>query len=56
MLYKIVVVFAIHRHESAMGVHRFPILIPNIFSDHKAVRLGVNYRRKKLLKIPTYGG
>ena len=43
--------------------------IPSIFSDHKAVRLNVNYRKKKtkkqtkkkqknknLLKIQTYGG
>ena len=32
-------------------------IIPSIFSDHSAVRLDVNYRgKKKLLKIPTYGG
>ena len=29
--------------------------IPSIFSDHNAVRLDLNYRRKTI-KIPTYGG
>ena len=29
-------------------------IIPSIFSDHNALRLDLNYRRK--LKIPTYGG
>ena len=28
LLYNIVVVFVIHRHESAMDTHVFPILIP----------------------------
>ena len=31
-------------------------IISSIFSDHNAVRLDVNYREKKLLKIQTYGG
>ena len=32
-------------------------IIPSIFSDHNALRLDLNYRKKKkLLKIPTYGG
>ena len=31
-------------------------IIPVIFSDHSAVRLDLNYRKKKLLKIQTYGG
>ena len=31
-------------------------IIPSIFSDHNAVRVDVNYREKKLLKIQTYGG
>ena len=30
--------------------------ISSIFSDHKALRLNVNYRKKKLLKIQIYGG
>ena len=30
-------------------------IIPSIFSDHNAVRLDLNYRRKPI-KIPTYGG
>ena len=33
-------------------------IIPSIFSDHNAVRVDVNYRKKKkkLLKIQTYRG
>ena len=31
-------------------------IIPVIFSDHSAVILDLNYRKKKLLKIQTYGG
>ena len=31
-------------------------IISSIFSDHNAVRLDVNYREKKLLKIQIYGG
>ena len=30
-------------------------IIPSIFSDHNAVRLDLNYRRKTI-KMPTYGG
>ena len=31
-------------------------IIPTIFSDHNVVRLDVNHKKKKLLKIQTYGG
>ena len=31
-------------------------IIWSIFSDYNAVRLDVNYRKNKLLKIQTYGG
>ena len=31
-------------------------IISSIFSDHNVVRLDINYRKKKLLKIQTYGG
>ena len=30
-------------------------IIPSFFSDHNALRLDLNYRRKTI-KIPTYGG
>ena len=43
-------------HKSSLGKFKKIEIIPNIFSDHNAVRLDVNYREKKLLKIPTYGG
>ena len=43
-------------HKSNLGKFKKTEIIPIIFSDHNAVRLDVNYRKKKLLKIPTYGG
>ena len=42
-------------HKSSLGKFKKIEIIPSIFSDHNAVRLDLNYR-KKLLKIPTYGG
>ena len=42
-------------HKSNLGKFKKIEIIPSIFSDHTAVRLDVNYR-KKLFKIPTYGG
>ena len=43
-------------HKSSLGKFKKTEIISSIFSDHNAVRLDVNYREKKLLKIPTYGG
>ena len=43
-------------HKSNLGKFKKTEIIPIIFSDHNAVRFDVNYRKKKLLKIPTYGG
>ena len=43
-------------HKSSLGKFLKIEIIPSIFSDHNAVRIDVNYREKKLLKIPTYGG
>ena len=43
-------------HKSSLGKFKTIEIIPVIFSDHNAVRLDLNYRKKKLLKIPTYGG
>ena len=42
-------------HKSSLGKFKKNEIIPRIFSDHNAVRLDLSYR-KKLLKIPTYGG
>ena len=43
-------------HKSSLGKLKKIEIISSIFSDHNAVRLVVNYRGKKLLKIQTYGG
>ena len=43
-------------HKSSLGKFKKIEIIPSIFSDHNAVRLDVSYRKKKLLKTPTYGG
>ena len=41
-------------HKSSLGKFKKIEIISSIFSDHNAVRLDVNYRGKKLLKIQTY--
>ena len=43
-------------HKSSLGKFKKTEIIPVIFSDHNAVRLDVNYRERKLLKIQTCGG
>ena len=43
-------------HKSSLGKFKKIEIIPVIFSDHSAVRLDLNYRKKKMLKIQTYGG
>ena len=42
-------------HKSSLGKFKKIEIIPSIFSDHNAVRLDVNYRKKKLFKMSTYG-
>ena len=42
-------------HKSSLGKFKKIEMISSIFSDYNAVRLYVNYRGKKLLKIKTYG-
>ena len=42
-------------HKSSLDKFKKIEIIPSIFSDHNALRLDLNYRRK-VLKIPTYGG
>ena len=43
-------------HKSSLGKFKKNEIISNIFSDHNVVKLDVNYRKKKTIKIPTYGG
>ena len=43
-------------HKSSLGKFKKTEIISSIFSYQNMVRLYVNYRRKKLLKIQTYGG
>ena len=43
-------------HKSSLGKSKKFEIISSIFSDHNAVRLDVNYRERKLLKIQTCGG
>ena len=43
-------------HKSSLDKFKKIEIIPSIFSDHNALRLDLNYWKKKLLKIPTYGG
>ena len=43
-------------HESSLGKLKKIKIISSMFSDHNEVRLDVNYKKKKLLKIKTYGG
>ena len=37
-------------HKSSLGKFKKIEIIPVIFSDHSAVRLGLNYRKKKIVK------
>ena len=43
-------------HKSSLGKFKKIEIIPSLFSDHNVVRLDVNYRKKKILEIQTYGG
>ena len=43
-------------HKSSIGEFKKIEIISSIFSDHNAVRLDVNYREKKVLKIQRYEG
>ena len=42
-------------HKSSLSEFKKIDISSSIFSDHNAVRLDVNYRKKKLLKMQTYG-
>ena len=43
-------------HKPGLGKFKKIEISPVIFSDHSAVRLDLNYRKKKWLKIQIYGG
>ena len=43
-------------HKSNLDKFKKIEIIPGMFSDYIVVRLDVNYRKKKLLKIQTYEG
>ena len=43
-------------HKSNLDKFKNIEIIPVIFSEDNAVRLDLNYRGGKLLKIQTYGG
>ena len=49
-------IYHILGHKSSLGKFKKIEILSEIFSDHNALRLDVNYRKKKLLKIQTYGG
>ena len=41
-------------HKSSLGKFKNIEIIPNIFSDHSAVRLDLNYRRKTIKNSNTW--
>ena len=43
-------------HKSSFGKFKKPEMVSSIFSDHNAMKLDINYRKKKLSKIQTHGG
>ena len=43
------------RHKSTLGKFKKPDITSSIFSDHNAVRLNVNYK-KRTIRTQTYGG
>ena len=43
-------------HKSSFSKFKKIEIIPSILFYHNVVRLDVNYRKKKLLTIQTYGG
>ena len=42
-------------HKSSLGKFKKIEIISSIFSDHSAMRVGINYR-KKSVKVQTHGG
>ena len=43
-------------HKSSLGKFNKTEIVSSIFSDHKAMRLDINYRKKTVKKIQTNGG
>ena len=42
--------------KSSLGKFKKIEIISSIFSDHNAMRLHINYRKKSVKKIQTHGG
>ena len=48
-------IYHILGHKSSLGKFKKIEIIPSILSDHNAVRLDLNYRRKTIKNSNTYG-
>ena len=43
-------------HKSSLGKFKTIEIVSSIFSDHNTMRLDINYRKKKSVKMQTHGG
>ena len=43
-------------HKTSLGKFKKIEIISSIFSDHSAMRVEINYKRKRQKKIQTHGG
>ena len=42
-------------HKSSLGIFRKTEVVSSIFSDHNAIRLDINYRKKTVKNTNTWG-